>query len=115
MRQVGRRGQGWLLAQLVGRRDLRDRQNFGPIGFEIGQRHGTIAGAEVNAETEARLHGRWCPDDSIEMAGRYFSSTSAGAMAGSRSAARRSNSGSFTVSVLQPRWTSTPENGAAPA
>ena len=43
--------------------DLGDRQNFGPVGFEIGQRHRAIAGAEVDAETEASLHGRWCPDD----------------------------------------------------
>src|SRR5215210_6422175 len=63
MRQVSRRSECWLLAELVGRQDLGDRQNFGPIGFEIGQRHRAIAGAEVDAETEASLHGRWCPGD----------------------------------------------------
>ena len=47
--------------------------------------------------------------------GPHFTSTSAGAMAGSRSATPRSNCGSFTISVFQPRWTSTPEKGAGPA
>jgi hypothetical protein len=36
-------------------------------------------------------------------------------MAGSWSAPLRSNCGSFTISVFQPRWTSTPEKGAGPA
>ena len=36
-------------------------------------------------------------------------------MAGSGSAVPRSNCGSFTISVFQPRWTSTPEKGADPA
>src|SRR3954464_2490713 len=110
MRKVKRRGQGRLLAQLAGRQDLRDRQSLGPIGFEIGQRHCTIAGAEVNAETEVSLHGSGRLDDlsankwEVEFASSrclHFTSTSAGAMAGSRSAARRSNCGSFTISVFQ--------------
>src|SRR6266446_1532331 len=43
----------------------------------------------------------------------YFSSTSAGAIVGSRSSTRTIR-GSLTDSVFQPRWTSVPENGAAP-
>ena len=63
MRQIQRGGQGRLLAQLVGRQDLGDRDNFGPIGVEIGQRHRAVAGAEVDPETEASRHGSWRPDD----------------------------------------------------
>ena len=63
MRQVQRGGQGRLLAQLVGRQDLGDRHNFRPIGVEIAQRHRAVAGAEVDAETEASRHGTWRPDD----------------------------------------------------
>ena len=44
----------------------------------------------------------------------YFSSTSAGAIAGSRSVELRRTRGSFTASVFQPWWTSTPEKGAGP-
>ena len=47
--------------------------------------------------------------------GLHVTSTSAGAMAGSWSAVPRSNCGNFTISVFQPRWTSTPEKGAGPA
>src|SRR6202030_1678518 len=44
----------------------------------------------------------------------YFSSTSAGAIAGSRPGSARTMRGSLTQSVFQPRWTSVPENGPAP-
>src|SRR6516162_3308513 len=44
----------------------------------------------------------------------YLSSTSAGAIAGSRSVELRKTRGRFTASVFHPWWTSTPENGAGP-
>src|ERR1700722_16816025 len=125
MRQVQCGRQSQFVAQLVGCQDLGDRQNFGSIGFEIGQRHRAVAGTEVNPETEAILHGIWRPDiRGVQIMGPvvlrpsrglHFTSTSAGAIAGIPSATPRSNCGSFTISVFQPRWTSTPEKGADPA
>ena len=63
VRQVQRGRQCQLFAQLVGCQDLRNWQNFGPIGFQISQRHRAVARAEVNPETEASLHGTWRPAD----------------------------------------------------
>src|SRR5271166_2947009 len=63
MRQVQRGGQSRLLPQLVGRQDLGDLHNSRPIGAKIAQRHRAVAGAEVDAETEASRHGTWRPDD----------------------------------------------------
>src|ERR1700758_977642 len=121
MRQVQRRSQCRLLAQLVGCEDLGDRQDLGPIRLEIGQCDRTVAGTEVNPETESSHHDGNGPaalelGDSARSAacGRHFTSISAGAIAGSRSAAPRSNGGNSTLSDFQPRWTSTPEKGADP-
>src|SRR5882757_3931158 len=106
MRQVKSGGQRRLLAQLVGGQYLGDRQDFGPISFEIDQRHRAIAGAEVNPETEVSRHGSWGPVDlspsdragsANPSRGVHFTSTSAGAIAGSLSAVPRSNCGSFTI------------------
>src|SRR5205807_6281296 len=128
------------LADLIWSQGLRDFDNPGLTTLEIGDRDCAVAGAEVDSKTETSAHeGRvvlvlCCQFASIAArdgkhrlyvirlgrpaAGRcrpaYLSSTSAGAIAGSRSGEFRKTRGRFTASVFQPWWTSTPENGAGP-
>ena len=127
------------LADLIWSEGLRDFDNPGLTTLEIGDRDCAVAGAEVDSKTETSAHERVIPVVVLSIraiaardrkhrlyvirlgrpaAGRcepaYLSSTSAGAIAGSRSVELRKMRGKFTASVFQPWWTSTPENGAGP-
>ena len=56
VRNVQRGRQRRLLAELVGRQDLRDFDDPGLTGLEIGDRHRAVACAEVDTETETSVH-----------------------------------------------------------
>ncbi len=101
--------EGRTVAELVLPDDLSDRDDDGLIRREIGERDGTVAGAEVDTETETGVHGSgswlgaWVEAQSRAVSRAvYFSSTSAGAMAGRWSAEPCRMVGSLTKSVFQP-------------
>ena len=56
MRDVHRRGQRRLLADLVRSENLRDFDDLGPIVVEIGDGARAVAGAQIDAEAEAVVH-----------------------------------------------------------
>src|SRR5450755_4091422 len=99
MGNIHRRRKCRLFADLIRRQDLRDVDDLGSIAFEVGDRDGAVGRAEIDAEAKSSA---------------YWSSTSAGAMIGSRLSSLRRTLGSFTESVFQPRCISVPENGACP-
>src|SRR5689334_9305616 len=115
------------LADLVWSERLRDFDNPGLTALEIGDRDCAVAGAEIDSKTKTSAHEEglsWlscCEFVSIvardgkhwlyiplgrPAAGRcepaYLSSTSAGAIAGSRWVELRKTRGRFTESVFQP-------------
>ena len=99
MRHVERRGQRRFFTRLIRAEHLRDLDDLRATALKLLDGRRAVARAEVNAEAELRLH---------------FSSTSAGAMPGSRRASVLMIRGNFTNSVFQPLWMSVPVNGGSP-
>src|SRR6202011_2458252 len=56
MRNVKRRRQRGLFTELVRTKQLRDLDDRGAAAFEIVDRYRTVAGSQVNSETETRAH-----------------------------------------------------------